>query len=297
MKHSWTGGQYSAWRALLAVALAVALAGAIPDWTLRILAAIACLALAIGACDRFAAFLLALSWWAARDRLHGLPGPGVWPVSGLLVLHGLTHGAPYGSFRARDRDDPAGGWILPRWNLAARRFLVLAAAVVAVRRGGCEVPAGLAAALLLGAADPGWIPPGDRAATTRVFYDGACGLCHRFVRFLLAEDVRGRSFRFAPLQGSTFEATFPADVRAACPDSIVVEHGGGRAWVRSAAVLHAMDRLGGLWRALAVIARAVPGAIRDVVYDGVASVRRSIFAKPPDVCPLVPAHLQRRFDP
>jgi predicted DCC family thiol-disulfide oxidoreductase YuxK len=297
VKHSWTGGQYSAWRALLAVALAVALGQSIEDWTLRMLAAVACLALAIGACDRFAAVLLALSWWAVRDRFHGLPSPGVWPVSGLLVRHGLTHGAPYGSFRARGRDDPAGGWILPQWNLALRRLLLVAAAALSLARGVCAVPGGLAAALVLSAVDPGWIPPRRRETATRVFFDGACGLCHRFVRFLLAEDLRGRSFRYAPLQGSTFEAAFSADVRAACPDSIVVEDESGRALVRSAAVLLAMDRLGGLWRALAVLSRLVPRAIRDLVYDGVARVRRSIFAKPADVCPLVPAHLQRRFDP
>jgi predicted DCC family thiol-disulfide oxidoreductase YuxK len=296
VKHSWTGGQYSAWRALLAVALALALGDAIQDWTLRMLAAIACLALAIGACDRFAAFLLALSWWAVRDRFHGLPSPGVWPVSGILVLHGLTHGAPYGSFRAWGRDDPAGGWILPWWNLALRRLLVLAAVAVSLVRGGCAVPAGLAAALVLSAVDPGWIPARRHAAATRVFYDGACGLCHRFVRFLLAEDLDGRSFRYAPLQGPTFESAFSADVRAACPDSIVVEDD-GRALVRSRAVLLAMDRLGGLWRAIAVLGRIVPRAIRDLVYDGVARVRRKIFAKPPDVCPLIPAHLRPRFDP
>jgi predicted DCC family thiol-disulfide oxidoreductase YuxK len=297
VKHSWTGGQYSAWRALLGLALALALVRAIPDWPLRFAATLACLALAIGASDRLTALLLAVAWWAARDRFQGLPSPGSWSISALLVLHALTHGAPYGSFRARGRVDPAGGWILPRWNLALRRLIVLAAAGVAAARGACEVPGGLAAALLLSAADPGWIPPRRRAAATRVFYDGACGLCHRFVRFLLAEDFRGRSFRYAPLQGSTFESAFAPDVRAACPDSIVVEDDGGRALVRSAAVLLAMERLGGLWRAIAVLSRLVPSSIRDLAYDGVARVRRRIFAKPPDVCPLLPAHLARRFDP
>lgn len=297
MKHSWTGGQYSAWRALLAVALGIAFVRAVPDWTLRIPAALACLALAIGACDRITALLLALSWWAVRDRFQGLPSPGVWPVAALLVLHALTHGAPYGSLRARGRVDPAGGWILPRWNFALRQLLVLAAAGVAAARGACALPGGLAAALVLSAVDPGWIPPRRRAAATRVFYDGACGLCHRFVRFLLAEDLRGRSFRYAPLQGPTFESEFDAKVRASSPDSIVVEDDDGGALVRSAAVLLAMDRLGGLWRALSVLARFVPRAIRDLVYDGVARVRRSLFARPPDACPLVPAHLSRRFDP
>ncbi|RYE91302.1 MAG: DUF393 domain-containing protein, partial [Oxalobacteraceae bacterium] len=35
-----------------------------------------------------------------------------------------------------------------------------------------------------------------------VFYDGACGLCHSLVRFVLARDPVGRH-HFAPLQGRT----------------------------------------------------------------------------------------------
>jgi predicted DCC family thiol-disulfide oxidoreductase YuxK len=117
------------------------------------------------------------------------------------------------------------------------------------------------------------------------------------VRFLLAEDRQGLAFRFAPLQGPTFEAAFSADVRESVPDSIVVQDDEGLARIRSVAVLHALDRLGGGWRAVAVISRIVPRPLRDLVYDGVALVRRGIFAKPPDVCPIVPAHLSRRFDP
>ena len=35
-----------------------------------------------------------------------------------------------------------------------------------------------------------------------VFYDGDCGLCDRFVRWMLRRD-RGHHYRFAPLQGET----------------------------------------------------------------------------------------------
>jgi predicted DCC family thiol-disulfide oxidoreductase YuxK len=67
--------------------------------------------------------------------------------------------------------------------------------------------------------------------------------------------------------------------------------------VRSSATLSTLERLGGIWRALAVVARVVPAAARDAVYDAVAAVRKKVFAKPEDVCPIVPAHLARRFDP
>jgi len=301
VKHSWTGGQYSVWRALLAIALATALDSAISrasgaGWQ-RLLAAALAVALALGWKDRIAAALLAAAWWLAQRRFHWGDSPGMWAIPMLLLLHASTHGSPYGSLDALGRADPAGGWILPRWNFAARRLLVLGAAVAGVLQGGLEMPACLAAAGGLSAFDPGWIAPRRSEAPARVFYDGSCGLCHRFVRFLLAEDRTGLGFRFAPLEGDSFRAAFPPEVRKTCPDSIVVKDEQGRAQVRSRAVALALARLGGLWRAIAVAMAVVPRPLLDLGYDGVARVRRRIFARPEGVCPLVPAHLLRRFDP
>ncbi len=36
--------------------------------------------------------------------------------------------------------------------------------------------------------DPGWVPAVKPSTTETLFYDGGCGLCHKAVRFLLAED-------------------------------------------------------------------------------------------------------------
>jgi len=289
VKHSWTGAQYGIWRALLAVAVAIPLERTIADWPFRILAALVCLALALGFRDRVAALGLAVVTWFGDSTY--------WATPILLLLHATTHGSPYGTIDARGRTDPAGGWILPPWNFAARRLLLVAVAGAAAARGRFEMPFGEALALALAAADPGWIPPVRASTPVRVFYDGACGLCHRFVRFFLAEDRTGGSFRYAPLQGATFQDAYPADVRKSYPDSIVVQDEEGRVLVRSRAVLHALARLGGLWRVLGAAAAIVPAPLRDVVYDFVAVVRHRLFARPSDVCPLVPAHLARRFDP
>jgi predicted DCC family thiol-disulfide oxidoreductase YuxK len=56
-----------------------------------------------------------------------------------------------------------------------------------------------------------------------------------------------------------------------------------------------MDRLGGFWRVLAIIATAVPGNLQDAAYDTVARLRHRLFARPKDACPLLPAHLRGRF--
>ena len=131
----------------------------------------------------------------------------------------------------------------------------------------------------------------------QLFYDGECGLCHRWVLFTLKRE-RGRAlFRYAPLQGPTFAAQVSAAERAKLPDSIVVRTSAGKLLVRSAAALHVLARLGGSWGAFARLARLVPRPIRDFVYDRVAAVRKRWFAKPEGACPLVPPELARRFDP
>jgi predicted DCC family thiol-disulfide oxidoreductase YuxK len=137
------------------------------------------------------------------------------------------------------------------------------------------------------------VATGPRAE--RLFYDGDCGLCHRAVQFVLAND-RQAVFRFAPLDSELFRAAVPEATRAGLPDSMVVVTGTGAVLTRSAAVLHIMRLLGGWWRPLAAAASIVPEAIRDWAYDRVAAVRRRLFAKPTTVCPLLPDHLKGRFD-
>ncbi len=132
-------------------------------------------------------------------------------------------------------------------------------------------------------------------ATDIVFYDGTCGLCHGFVRFVLAEDRSGDSLGFAPLQGETFRTLVPEAKRSALPDSIVVRTAEGRLLTRSDAVMHVARRLGGRWRALAAVAALVPRPVRDVLYDAVARVRYRLFRRPAETCPLLPKHLRARF--
>jgi predicted DCC family thiol-disulfide oxidoreductase YuxK len=128
-----------------------------------------------------------------------------------------------------------------------------------------------------------------------IFYDGHCGLCHRFVRFVIAEDKSGKLFRFAPLDSEVFRKAVAESKRAHLPDSIVLLSSEGDLKIRSAAILHVLRQLGGLWRAIATIAGIIPSVLLDVIYDGIARVRLRLFKKPEDVCPVVPAHLRNRF--
>ena len=130
-----------------------------------------------------------------------------------------------------------------------------------------------------------------------LFYDGSCGLCHRTVRFVIARDPGGGAFRFAPLGGPTFRNSFPGSSRLALPDSIVVRTADGRTLTRFAAVLHIARRIGGFWGTLADLGWLVPQWLGDLLYDGVARIRKRLFATPPDSCPVVPGELRGRFEP
>ena len=66
---------------------------------------------------------------------------------------------------------------------------------------------------------------------------------------------------------------------------------------RSAAVVHVLKRLGGLWRVIGTVAGWLPGALLDWTYDGIARIRHRLFAKPDDACPVMPRELRARFDP
>jgi predicted DCC family thiol-disulfide oxidoreductase YuxK len=143
--------------------------------------------------------------------------------------------------------------------------------------------------------DPRWIKPRSASALEMIFYDGACGLCHRAVRFVLAEDRSG-VFRFAPLDSEAFRAAVPEADRASLPDSIVVRTSEDKLLVRSAALLYVFELLGGVWRLISILAQVVPTTLKDYLYDRIAGVRYRLFATPVEVCPIIPKDLRARFD-
>jgi predicted DCC family thiol-disulfide oxidoreductase YuxK len=412
MKNSWTGGQYSIFRAVFATYLLVHFLQLLPWGTelfsnqgvlphgmaspllhlfpnvlalsdspgavMALLAAGAVLSVffGIGLYDRAAALAL----WYIEACLFGrdplIANPSIPFVGWLLLVHVFLPPAPYGSWAARRRVDPGGGWrmppalfaaawivlalaysysgytklvspswrdgtalarvldnplarpgrlretllALPSWLLHLGTWSALAlelsfAPLSLVRRlrpwlWGIMLLMHLSLIVLLDFADlslgmvmihlftwnPGWVRPLP-AATERLFYDGHCGLCQRSVRLILAEDATGAAFRFAPLQGETFQALIPEKERDALPLSLVVQTESGTLLTRSSAVLHIMRRLGGLWRVLAGVLALLPVRLRDALYDGVARIRHHVFARPAELCPVMPPQLRTRFDP
>ncbi len=284
--NGWTGGQYSVFRALLALyLLADFLLSASPITPL--LPAVALSALfGIGFYDRAAAVGLGILLVLLGD-LASLPA--AW----LLLAHILLPAAPYGSWMARGRTDPAGQWRVPHpVYMASWAALALSYGFLAYTR----LPGALwgLALLQIFAFDPAWIKPSPEVAEEMVFYDGHCGLCHRAVRFILAEDRAG-AFRFAPLGGDRFNALVPEADRSGLPDSVVIRTAEGRLLARSSGVAYLFGRLGGFWRVFGAALKLIPPAVRDGAYDAIARTRYRLFGRVPEVCPILPPGLRERF--
>ena len=118
-----------------------------------------------------------------------------------------------------------------------------------------------------------------RRATGRapvIYYDGVCGLCNRWVQWVLRRDPE-RSFRFTTLQGESAAGEFgtPAGDPASWAVVLEDEHG---VHERSDAALRIVSRLGGFHR-FAALLLWVPKGIRDGVYRWIARNRYRWFGK------------------
>ena len=108
-----------------------------------------------------------------------------------------------------------------------------------------------------------------------IFFDGVCGLCNKFVDFVLSNDTKN-SFLFSPLQGETFRQLtqyLPNNF----PDSVVL-YENGKFYFKSKAALEILKGLGGTYQFF-VIGYLVPNFLRNIIYDWVASNRYKWFGK------------------
>jgi predicted DCC family thiol-disulfide oxidoreductase YuxK len=210
--------------------------------------------------------------WAPRPALATLAWLGI-VVEGALPL--LV-------WRKRTR---SAGWLaLFLWRLA-----------VVIVGGADDRTRGLLIVQLY-AFDPAWLPPLRAKAREHLFFDGTCGLCHRLVRFVAAED-RGSAFFYSPLQGEAIRGLVADGERARLPDSVVVRADDGKLITKSDATIHVLRRIGGAWRAFGATLAAVPRPLRDLGYDFVARIRKRVFRQPGETCPLLSSRLRTYFLP
>jgi predicted DCC family thiol-disulfide oxidoreductase YuxK len=126
-----------------------------------------------------------------------------------------------------------------------------------------------------------------------LFFDGVCGLCNRFIDFVISRDQTA-VFRFAPLQGETARDRLPeADVREVNTMVLRDEQGVFR---KSTAAVRVLIRLGGVWRIFGGALWLVPRPLRDAGYSLVARNRYAIFGKK-ETCRMPTPAERERFLP
>ena len=130
---------------------------------------------------------------------------------------------------------------------------------------------------------------GNQSTPQIILYDGICGLCDRFVRFVLKRDKHDR-FRFASLQ-SEFASTILQrhGINPQILDTTYLvrsyntpqEH----LLARNDAVVAVFTELGGIWKIWAWLLQLLPKSFRNWRYNLVARYRYRIFGKY-NTCPL-----------
>ena len=126
-----------------------------------------------------------------------------------------------------------------------------------------------------------------------VFFDGECGLCNRFMRWLLARD-RQRTLQFAQLQGTLAAAHLPPLANDEREWSVAYWDENG-VHIESDAALLAIARIGGVWRCARWL-RIVPRFIRDSIYRVIARNRIRWFGRV-DACALISPEDRARILP
>src|SRR5687767_14136218 len=128
---------------------------------------------------------------------------------------------------------------------------------------------------------PAQTPSGPEGAHL-LMYDGVCGLCSRFLQFVLAHDHRA-VFRFASLQSATGQSMVAhsgGDPEALTSFYVLANYRTAEAEVftRSRAALFVARELGWPWKATALL-RVLPDALLDRAYDRVARSRYRLFGR------------------
>jgi len=131
-----------------------------------------------------------------------------------------------------------------------------------------------------------------------ILYDGVCGLCNRFVRFVLKRDKRDQ-FRFAAIQSAFSKPVL--ERHGINPDALdtvylVLDHElpGEQLASRTEAVEIVLTRLGGICTLASKLMAICPRRVSDWGYNLIAGSRYRYFGKY-DACPIPAPRDRHRF--
>ena len=107
-----------------------------------------------------------------------------------------------------------------------------------------------------------------------IYFDGVCGLCNRYIDFILKRKNAHR-FLFAPLQGNTAREELPLSLRKV--DTVIYKKA-DQIYIESSAALHILKDLGQIW-VLFYLFLLIPPLIRNAAYRWIAKHRFRWFGK------------------
>jgi predicted DCC family thiol-disulfide oxidoreductase YuxK len=134
--------------------------------------------------------------------------------------------------------------------------------------------------------NPDWLKK-KNFSTVIVFYDGSCGICNRFIQFILKHSTHTQ---FAPLEGSIARRMLTKKQQKNKDSIIVIKD--GITYDKSNAILELMHELDGIYPLLYSL-KVLPKYFRNFFYEIFAKYRHHIRKQ--STCSLLTTDEQKRF--
>ena len=110
-----------------------------------------------------------------------------------------------------------------------------------------------------------------------IYFDGVCGLCNSFVKFLLKIDTHYQ-LKYTTLQGQTGQKLLKKISFHQSDFDTVIFQKNDQVYTRSTAVFEIFKTIGGFWKIFLVF-KLLPISFTDYIYRQIAKRRFRLFGK------------------
>lgn len=110
-----------------------------------------------------------------------------------------------------------------------------------------------------------------------IYFDGVCGLCNSFVKFLLKIDNHSQ-LKYTTLQGQTGQKLLKKISFHQSDFDTVIFQKNDQVYTRSTAVFEIFKTIGGFWKIFLVF-KLLPISFTDYIYSQIAKRRFRLFGK------------------
>lgn len=137
----------------------------------------------------------------------------------------------------------------------------------------------------------------NNSKNVKIFYDGRCGLCHNFIRFVLSKMTKNHPFFFASQEGKIFKNLKKHLFNTVFYESIIVyNEKKDKVLIKAEAIILILTYLKWPWRGIGFLLKGIPLRVSNFFYDCIAKVRHRLFKKPKNSCPIIPVDWKVFFE-